>query len=165
MSLNREKRGHFNKLRAASHLEADLALLKSINPNHPLLNGTPVKSNKLSDDILIALLGLTCYCDIVAYRRKFAKEKTLESFTSDKLQEKKEDAEADTKIPEDDVLTDREAELNQKESELSDKESELEDKESELFEKETELSAKEAELDNKASAEKKSVSKKKSTRK
>ncbi len=75
MNLNREKRGHFNRLRAASHLDADTALLKSIDPAHPLLNGTPVKSNKYSDDVLIALLGLTCDCDIVAYRRKFAKEK------------------------------------------------------------------------------------------
>lgn len=75
MNLNREKRGHFNRLRAASHLDADTALLKTIDPAHPLLNGTPVKSNKYSDDVLIALLGLTCDCDIVAYRRNFAKEK------------------------------------------------------------------------------------------
>lgn len=75
ISLNREKRGHFNRLRAASHMEADLALLKSIDPKHQLLVKPSGKDQKYADDILYALLSLTADCDIVAFRREFAKEK------------------------------------------------------------------------------------------
>lgn len=73
--LNREKRGHFNRLRAASHVEADLALLKSIEPNHTLIKTPSGKDQKYADDVLYALLSLTNDCDIVSFRRQFSKDK------------------------------------------------------------------------------------------
>lgn len=79
MTLTREKRGHFNQLRAASHLEADLALLKSIDSNHKLLSQPSGKEQKYADDVLYELLLKTTSCDIIAYRRKFAKEKLQKS--------------------------------------------------------------------------------------
>jgi hypothetical protein len=78
LSLNREKRGHFNRLRAASHLEADIALLKKIDPRHPLIEKPSGKDQKYADDVLYALLLLACDCDIVDWRRGFAKKKLLD---------------------------------------------------------------------------------------
>lgn len=75
ISLDREKRGHFNMLRSVAHLEADLALLKTIDSRHPLVLAPSGKDQKYADDVLYALLGLTANCDIVAFRRQFAKEK------------------------------------------------------------------------------------------
>lgn len=251
ISLNREKRGHFNRLRAASHVEADLALLKSIDPNHSLIVKPSGKDQKYADDVLYALLSLTNDCDIVSFRRQFAKDK-FQKFQTDTLKQrfseyvlnadlnkavnvehlisvisaglfllvtaidwpigedvlpseielvsidnerhnikltseavtaresaaklKKEQEEAERKRLEAEsaanVLAEKEAELDEKEEELLDKESDLEDKEIELSkkedqldEKEAELAVKETDLKNKSAIEKKSVSKKKSTRK
>lgn len=75
VSLDREKRGHFNMLRSVTHLEADLALLKTIDSRHPLVSAPSGKDQRYADDVLYALLGLTANCDIVAFRRQFAKEK------------------------------------------------------------------------------------------
>lgn len=72
----REKRGHFNKLRGhASHVDADLKLLEKLSPNNELLS-SPRVSN-LGDKLLMALLDLTTSCDIVAFRREFGKHKGL----------------------------------------------------------------------------------------
>ncbi|HMM02023.1 MULTISPECIES: hypothetical protein [unclassified Dysgonomonas] len=250
ISLNREKRGHFNRLRAASHVEADLALLKSIDPNHSLIVKPSGKDQKYADDVLYALLSLTNDCDIVSFRRQFAKAKLQKAHTEtlkkrfadyiakvevekaidiklliDKISEglllvvtpvlpvgeeifpaeieifsidnekfdirltaeaviareaaaklKKEQGEAERKRLEAEsaanVLAEKESELDEKEEELLNKESDLEDKEIELSkkedrldEKEAELAVKETDLKNKSAIEKKSVSKKKSTRK
>ncbi|MDR1716903.1 MAG: hypothetical protein LBS20_13785 [Prevotella sp.] len=75
ISLDREKRGQFNMLRSVAHLEADLALLKTIDSRHTLVLKPSGKDQKYADDVLYALLGLTANCDIVAFRRQFAKEK------------------------------------------------------------------------------------------
>ena len=79
MPLNREKRGHYNQLRAASHLEADLALLKSIDPKNELLVKPSGKEPKYADNVLYELLTLASNTDIIAFRRKFAKEKLQKS--------------------------------------------------------------------------------------
>lgn len=79
MPLNREKRGHYNQLRAASHLEADLALLESIDPKNELLVKPSGKEQKYADNVLYELLTLTSNTDIIAFRRKFAKEKLQKS--------------------------------------------------------------------------------------
>ena len=243
MPLNREKRGHYNQLRAASHLEADLALLKSIDPKNELLVKPSGKEPKYADNVLYELLTLTSNTDIIAFRRKFAKEK-LQKSQGEILQKRFADyiKKADTKIAVDikkllstiseglflivnavdwpvdeDVfsseielvavdsekyyvkltteaisarqnakkekeeaaktilseelqekqseLEDKEDELLSKESDLDDKETELSEKEDLLNEKEAELAVKETDLNNKATVEKKSVSKKKNTRK
>lgn len=244
MPLNREKRGHYNQLRAASHLEADLALLGSIDPKNELLVKPSGKEQKYADNVLYELLTLTSNTDIIAFRRKFAKEK-LQKSQGEILQKRFADyiKKADTKIAVDikkllstiseglflivnavdwpvdeDVfpseielvavdnekyhvklttieaisarenakkekkeavkanlseelqekqseLEDKEDELLSKESDLDDKETELSEKEYLLNEKEAELAVKETNLNNKATVEKKSVSKKKNTRK
>lgn len=250
MSLNREKRGHYNQLRAASHQEADLALLESIDPKNELLVKPSGKEQKYADNVLYELLTLTSNTDIIAFRRKFAKEKlqksqgeilqkrfaeyikkadpkktidiqefikiisaglfllvatldwpidedvfpsevelvavdnekyhvklTTEAITARQNAKKaKEEAEAaaleaaKTNLSEEleekqSELEEKEDELLSKESDLDDKETELSDKEDLLSEKEAELAVKEADLNNKAAVEKKSVSKKKNTRK
>lgn len=258
MSLNREKRGHYNQLRAASHLEADLALLGSIDPKNELLVKPSGKEQKYADNVLYELLTLTSNTDIIAFRRKFAKEKLQKSqeeilqkrfadyikkadpkksidiqefikiisaglfllvatldwpvdedvfpseielvaVDSEKYHVKltteavsarqnakkaKEEAEAaaleaakkakeeaaKTNLSEElqekqSELEDKEYELLSKESDLDDKETELSEKEDLLNEKEAELAVKETDLNNKATVEKKSVSKKKNTRK
>ncbi|GAB6121031.1 hypothetical protein [Dysgonomonas termitidis] len=269
VSLDREKRGQFNMLRSVSHLEADLALLKTIDKRHPLISAPSGKDQKYADDVLYALLGLTANCDIVAFRRQFAKEKfqkaqaetlrerfaryiakvdiekaidikhlideiskglllfiaaldwpidedifpgeielvlvegdkfniqltaeaittretaaklkkeqeeaerkRLEADAAEKLRKEQEDAErkkleAETAAKalkeKEAVLDEKESELSDKEEGLEDKEADLDEKESELAEKAAELAVKEADLENKATIEKKSVSKKKST--
>lgn len=272
MPLNREKRGHYNQLRAASHLEADLALLESIDPKNELLVKPSGKEQKYADNVLYELLTLTSNTDIIAFRRKFAKEKLQKSqgeilqkrfadyikkadpkksidiqefikiisaglfllvatldwpvdedvFPSEielvavdsekyhvkltteavsarqNAKKEKEEAEAaaleaakkakeeaeaaaeaDKKAKEEAAetnlseelqeklseLEDKEYELLNKESDLDDKETELSEKEDLLNEKEAELAVKETDLNNKAAVEKKSVSKKKNTRK
>lgn len=258
MPLNREKRGHYNQLRAASHLEADLALLGSIDPKNELLVKPSGKEQKYADNVLYELLTLTSNTDIIAFRRKFAKEKLQKSqgeilqkcfadyikkadtkiavdikkllstiseglflivnavdwpvdedvfpseielvaVDSEKYHVKltteavsarqnakkaKEEAEAadleaakkakeeaaKTNLSEElqekqSELEDKEYELLNKESDLDDKETELSEKEDLLNEKEAELAVKETDLNNKATVEKKSVSKKKNTRK
>lgn len=258
MPLNREKRGHYNQLRAASHLEADLALLGSIDPKNELLVKPSGKEQKYADNVLYELLTLTSNTDIIAFRRKFAKEKLQKSqgeilqkrfadyikkadpkksidiqefikiisaglfllvatldwpvdedvFPSEielvavdsekyhvkltteavsarqNAKKEKEEAEAaaleaDKKAKEEAAKTNLSEELQEKQSELEDKEDELLSKESDLDDKETELSekedllnekeaelaVKETDLNNKATVEKKSVSKKKNTRK
>lgn len=87
MTLNREKRGHFNRLRAASHAEADLAMLKLLAPKHELIGTPSGKDQKYADDVLYALLNYTTDCDIVAFRRKFAKEK-IQKVQSDTLKQR-----------------------------------------------------------------------------
>lgn len=69
----REKLGHFNKLRAASHLEADLELLKKLDPKHPLLTKASGGKEKYQEDILYTLLDHTTACDIKDFRREFHK--------------------------------------------------------------------------------------------
>jgi len=258
MPLNREKRGHYNQLRAASHQEADLALLESIDPKNELLVKPSGKEQKYADNVLYELLTLTSNTEIIAFRRKFAKEKlqksqgeilqkrfaeyikkadpkktidiqefikiisaglfllvatldwpidedvfpsevelvavdnekyhvklTTEAITARQNAKKaKEEAEAAAleaakKAKEEAVKTnlseelqEKQSELEEKEDELLSKESDLDDKETELSEKEdllsekeAELAVKEADLNNKAAVEKKSVSKKKNTRK
>lgn len=258
MPLNREKRGHYNQLRAASHLEADLALLASIDPKNELLVKPSGKEQKYADNVLYELLTLTSNTDIIAFRRKFAKEKLQKSqeeilqkrfadyikkadpkksidvqefikiisaglfllvatldwpvdedvFPSEielvavdsekyhvkltteaisarqNAKKEKEEAEAaaleaakkakeeaaKTNLSEElqekqSELEDKEDELLSKESDLDDKETELSEKEDLLNEKEAELAVKETNLNNKATVEKKSVSKKKNTRK
>ncbi|MBN9301648.1 MULTISPECIES: hypothetical protein [Dysgonomonas] len=257
MPLNREKRGHYNQLRAASHLEADLALLASIDPKNELLVKPSGKEQKYADNVLYELLTLTSNTDIIAFRRKFAKEKLQKSqeeilqkrfadyikkadpkksidiqefikiisaglfllvatldwpvdedvFPSEielvavdsekyhvkltteavsareNAKKEKEEAEAaaeaNKKAKEEAVKTnlseeleEKQSELEEKEDELLSKESDLDDKETELSEKEdllnekeAELAVKETDLNNKATVEKKSVSKKKNTRK
>lgn len=257
MPLNREKRGHYNQLRAASHLEADLALLGSIDPKNELLVKPSGKEQKYADNVLYELLTLTSNTDIIAFRRKFAKEKLQKSqeeilqkrfvdyikkadpkktidiqefikiisaglfllvatldwpvdedvFPSEielvavdsekyhvkltteavsareNAKKEKEEAEAaaeankkakeeaaKTNLSEElqekqSELEDKEDELLSKESDLDDKETELSEKEDLLNEKEAELAVKETDLNNKATVEKKSVSKKKNTRK
>ncbi len=258
MPLNREKRGHYNQLRAASHLEADLALLKSIDPKNELLVKPSGKEQKYADNVLYELLTLTSNTDIIAFRRKFAKEKLQKSqgeilqnrfadyikkadtkiavdikkllstiseglflivnavdwpvdedvFPSEielvavdsekyhvkltteavsaRQNAKKEKEEAETAALEaakkakeeaaktnlSEELQEKQSELEEKEDELLSKESDLDDKETELSEKEdllnekeAELAVKETDLNNKAAVEKKSVSKKKNTRK
>lgn len=73
----REKLGHFNKLRAASHLEADLELLKKLDPKHPLLTKASGGKEKYEGDILYLLLDLTTACDIKDFRREY--HKSIES--------------------------------------------------------------------------------------
>lgn len=257
MPLNREKRGHYNQLRAASHLEADLALLASIDPKNELLVKPSGKEQKYADNVLYELLTLTSNTDIIAFRRKFAKEKlqksqgeilqkrfadyikkadpkksidiqefikiisaglfllvatldwpvdedvfpseielvavdsekyhvklTTEAVSARENSKKEKEeaeaaAEANKKAKEEAVKTnlseeleEKQSELEEKEDELLSKESDLDDKETELSEKEDLLNEKEAELavketglNNKAAVEKKSVSKKKNTRK
>lgn len=257
MPLNREKRGHYNQLRAASHLEADLALLGSIDPKNELLVKPSGKEQKYADNVLYELLTLTSNSDIIAFRRKFAKEKlqksqeeilqkrfadyikkadpkksidiqefikiisaglfllvatldwpvdedvfpseielvavdsekyhvklTTEAISArENAKKEKEEAEAaaeaNKKAKEEAVKTnlseeleEKQSELEEKEDELLSKESDLDDKETELSEKEdllnekeAELAVKETDLNNKAAVEKKSVSKKKNTRK
>lgn len=250
MPLNREKRGHYNQLRAASHLEADLALLGSIDPKNELLVKPSGKEQKYADNVLYELLTLTSNTDIIAFRRKFAKEKLQKSqgeilqkrfaeyikkadpkktidiqefikiisaglfllvatldwpidedvFPSEvelvavdnekyhvkltteaiaarqNAKKAKEEAEAAAleaaKMNLSEELEEKQSELEEKEDELLSKESDLDDKETELSEKEdllsekeAELAVKEADLNNKAAVEKKSVSKKKNTRK
>jgi|GEM_PF-4992992 len=87
ISLDREKRGHFNMLRSVAHLEADLALLKTIDSRHPLVSAPSGKDQKYADDVLYALLGLTANCDIVVFRRQFAKEK-LQKAQAETLKER-----------------------------------------------------------------------------
>lgn len=167
MPLNREKRGHYNQLRAASHLEADLALLASIDPKNELLVKPLGKEQKYADNVLYELLTLTSSTDIIAFRRKFAKEK-LQDLKEESLDSSLEAAK--TNLSEElqekqSELEDKEDELLSKESDLDDKETELSEKEDLLNEKEAELAVKETDLNNKATVEKKSVSKKKNTRK
>lgn len=82
----REKLGHFNKLRAASHLEADLELLKKLDPKHPLLTKASGGKEKYEGDILYLLLDLTTACDIKDFRREYHKsiesKKEWEAFVS-----------------------------------------------------------------------------------
>lgn len=70
----REKLGHFNKLRAASHLEADLKLLKNLDPKNSLLAKYPGNDEKYQQDILYVLLDLTTACDIKDFRREYYKD-------------------------------------------------------------------------------------------
>ncbi|TFD95521.1 hypothetical protein E2605_11785 [Dysgonomonas capnocytophagoides] len=70
----REKLGHFNKLRAASHLEADLKLLEKLDPKNSLLAKYPGNDEKYQQDILYVLLDLTTACDIKDFRREYHKE-------------------------------------------------------------------------------------------
>nr|DAL53821.1 MAG TPA_asm: hypothetical protein [Caudoviricetes sp.] len=243
MSLNREKRGHYNQLRAASHQEADLALLESIDPKNELLVKPSGKEQKYADNVLYELLTLTSNTEIIAFRRKFAKEKlqksqreilqkrfaeyikkadpkktidiqefikiisaglfllvatldwpidedvfpseielvavdnekyhvklTTEAITARQNAKKAKEEAVKTNLSEElqekqSELEEKEDELLSKESDLDDKETELSEKEDLLSEKEAELAVKEADLNNKATVEKKSVSKKKNTRK
>lgn len=78
----REKRGHFNKLRGhASHVDADLKLLEKLSPNNELLS-SPRVSN-LGDKLLMALLDLTTSCDIVAFRREYSKSEQMETLSDE----------------------------------------------------------------------------------
>lgn len=243
MPLNREKRGQYNQLRAASHLEADLALLGSVDPKNELLVKPSGKEQKYADNVLYELLTLTSNTDIIAFRRKFAKEKlqksqgeilqkrfadyikktdpkksidiqefikvisaglfllvatldwpvdedvfpseielvavdsekyhvklTTEAISARENAKKEKKEAVKTNLSEElqekqSELEDKEDELLSKESDLDDKETELSEKEDLLNEKEAELAVKETDLNNKAAVEKKSVSKKKNTRK
>ena len=91
MISRREKLQLFNKLRGADHAEADLALLKEVNPRHPKLTRFARDPKRYADEILYALLSECDEEDIVDHRIYF-----------EKLNENIDDAPADDKqIPDD----------------------------------------------------------------
>ena len=91
MISRREKLQLFNKLRGADHAEADLALLKEVNPRHPKLTRFARDPKRYADEILYALLDECDEEDIVDHRIYF-----------EKLNENIDDAPADDKqIPDD----------------------------------------------------------------
>ena len=91
MISRREKLQLFNKLRGADHAEADLALLKEVNPRHPKLTRFARDPKRYADEILYALLNECDEEDIVDHRIYF-----------EKLNENIDDAPADDKqIPDD----------------------------------------------------------------
>lgn len=63
----------FNKLRGAGHAEADLALLKDVNPRHPKLTRFARDPKRYADEILYALLDECDEGDIVDHRIYFEK--------------------------------------------------------------------------------------------
>lgn len=78
----REKLQLFNKLRESSHAEADLALLKDVNPRHAKLTRFSRDPKRYADEILYALLDECDGADIVDHRIYF--EKLNESDASSK---------------------------------------------------------------------------------
>ena len=91
MISRREKLQLFNKLRGADHAEADLALLKEVNPRHPKLTRFARDPKRYADEILYALLDECDEEDIVDHRISF-----------EKLNKNIDDAPADDKqIPDD----------------------------------------------------------------
>ena len=91
MISRREKLQLFNKLRGADHAEADLALLKEVNPRHPKLTRFARDPKRYADEILYALLDECDEEDIVDHRISF-----------EKLNENIDDAPVDDKqIPDD----------------------------------------------------------------
>lgn len=73
MISRREKLQLFNKLRGAGHAEADLALLKDVNPRHPKLTRFARDPKRYADEILYALLDECDEGDIVDHRIYFEK--------------------------------------------------------------------------------------------
>lgn len=73
MISRREKLQLFNKLRGADHAEADLALLKEVNPRHPKLIRFARDPKRYADEILYALLDECDEEDIVDHRIYFEK--------------------------------------------------------------------------------------------
>ena len=73
MISRREKLQLFNKLRGADHAEADLALLKEVNPRHPKLTRFARDPKRYADEILYALLDECDEEDIVDHRIYFEK--------------------------------------------------------------------------------------------
>lgn len=73
MISRREKLQLFNKLRGAGHAEADLALLKDVNPRHPKLTRFARDPKRYADEILYALLDECDEADIVDHRIYFEK--------------------------------------------------------------------------------------------
>ena len=71
MISRREKLQLFNKLRGADHAEADLALLKEVNPRHPKLIRFARDPKRYADEILYALLDERDEADIVDHRIYF----------------------------------------------------------------------------------------------
>lgn len=73
MISRREKLQLFNKLRGTGHAEADLALLKEVNPRHPKLTRFARDPQRYADEILYALLDECDEGDIVDHRIYFEK--------------------------------------------------------------------------------------------
>lgn len=73
MISRREKLQLFNKLRGAGHAEADLVLLKEVNPRHPKLTRFARDPKRYADEILYALLDECDEGDIVDHRIYFEK--------------------------------------------------------------------------------------------
>jgi hypothetical protein len=73
MISRREKLQLFNKLRGVDHAEADLALLKEVNPRHPKLTRFARDPKRYADEILYALLDECDEEDIVDHRIYFEK--------------------------------------------------------------------------------------------
>ena len=73
MISRREKLQLFNKLRGTGHAEADLALLKEVNPRHPKLTRFSRDPKRYADEILYALLDECDEGDIVDHRIYFEK--------------------------------------------------------------------------------------------
>ena len=71
MISRREKLQLFNKLRCADYAEADLALLKEVNPRHPKLIRFARDPKRYADEILYALLDECDEADIVDHRIYF----------------------------------------------------------------------------------------------
>ena len=91
MISRREKLQLFNKLRGADHAEADLALLKEVNPRQPKLIRFARDPKRYADEILYAILDECDEEDIVDHRISF-----------EKLNKNIDDAPADDKqIPDD----------------------------------------------------------------
>lgn len=73
MINRREKLQLFNKLRGTGHAEADLVLLKEVNPRHPKLTRFARDPKRYADEILYALLDECDEGDIVDHRIYFEK--------------------------------------------------------------------------------------------
>ena len=79
-----EKLQLFNKLRGADHAEADLALLKEVNPRHPKLTRFARDPKRYADEILYALLDEYDEEDIVDHRIYFEKlNENIDDTTAD----------------------------------------------------------------------------------
>ena len=100
MINRREKLQLFNKLRGTGHAEADLALLKEVNPRHPKLTRFSRDPKRYADEILYALLDECDEEDIVDYRIYFEKlnENINENIknTSDEGEQEPEDGSSNT---------------------------------------------------------------------
>lgn len=96
MINRREKLQLFNKLRGTGHAEADLALLKEVNPRHPKLTRFARDPKRYADEILYALLDECDEGDIVDHRIYFEKLNENIDDTSAKEEQGPDDGSSDT---------------------------------------------------------------------